>query len=207
MAAYYIQNRSNIHFNDLAPDLVNALRATEDIRFEEHSGVDLKGLLRVLIKTVILRQGSGGGSTITQQLAKNLFPRVRFQTMAEKVITKLKEWVTAIKLERNYTKNEIIAMYFNTVAFGSNSYGIKSAARIFFNTTADSLKVEQGAVLVGLLKAPTWFSPVRNAERSLKRRNVVLSQMQKYDFITPEECDSLKMSPLELNYSAQDHIQ
>jgi len=207
LGKYYIQNRSNVHFNDLAPDLVNALRATEDIRFEEHSGVDLKGLIRVLIKTVILRQESGGGSTVTQQLAKNLFPRVRFQTMAEKVITKIKEWVTAIKLERNYTKNEIIAMYFNTVAFGSNSYGIKSAARIFFNTTADSLKVEQGAVLVGLLKAPTWFSPVRNVERSLKRRNVVLSQMKKYDFITPEKYDSLKMLPLELNYRAQDHIE
>ena len=206
LGKYYLQNRSNINFNDLSPNLVYALKATEDIRFEDHSGVDFKGLIRVFVKTVVLRQGAGGGSTITQQLAKNLFPREDLSFL-ELVIRKIKEWVIAVKLERNYTKNEIIAMYLNTVTFGSNSYGIKSAARIFFDTSADSLSVEESAVLIGLLKAPTWFSPVRNIENSLERRNVVLYQMKKYGFIEPGEYDSLKLLPIELSYRPQDHIE
>src|SRR3990172_646089 len=129
LGKYYLQNRSNINFNDLSPNLIYALKATEDIRFEDHSGVDFKGLIRVFVKTVVLRQGAGGGSTITQQLAKNLFPREDLSFL-ELVLRKIKEWVIAVKLERNYTKNEIISIYLNTVTFGSNSYGIKSAARI-----------------------------------------------------------------------------
>ncbi|MGI8893089.1 MAG: penicillin-binding protein 1A [Bacteroidia bacterium] len=204
LGKYYIQNRSNVQFDDLSPNLVNALKATEDIRFEEHSGVDIKGLFRVFFKTIVLRQeGAGGGSTLSQQLAKNLY-----KTRVEKeniIITKIKEWITAIRLERNYTKEEIMAMYLNTVEFGSNAFGIKSASQTFFNTSPDSLKVQEAAVLVGLLKAPTYYSPVRNPNSSEKRRNVVLGQMYKYDFLSTAEFDSLTAMPIELSYKADTH--
>jgi len=148
----------------------------------------------------------GGGSTITQQLAKNLFPRKMNRNFFETVFIKLKEWVTAIKLERNYTKEEIIAMYFNTVEFGSNSFGIKSAAKTFFNKTPAELSIEESAMLVGMLKAPSWFSPVRNPERAIKRREVVLNQMRKYDYITEEQYDSIRIIPLDMsNFRQQDH--
>jgi penicillin-binding protein 1A len=205
LGKYFIQNRTNIHYEDLSQNLVKALKATEDVRFEEHSGVDLKGLFRVLFKTVILRQDAGGGSTLTQQLAKNLFPREKLSKMGL-VIRKVQEWVIAAKLERRYTKDEIIAMYLNTVEFGSNAYGIKSAARTFFNKTPDSLKVEEAAVLVGLLKAPTRYSPKSNPKNSLERRNVVMAQMKKYAMLTPEMYDSLKQSPIKLNFQPEDHM-
>jgi len=201
---YFIQNRSNVGYDELSPNLVNALIATEDIRFEDHSGVDLKGLLRVLVKTIIFQQGSGGGSTITQQLAKNLFPRENLSKI-KLVIRKIKEWIIAVKLEKNYTKEEILAMYLNTVPFGSNSFGIRSASRTFFNVTQDSLKVQEAAVLIGLLKAPTRYSPKRNEERATKRRNVVMHQMMRYGYLKEEEFDSLAALPIELNYTAQDH--
>jgi penicillin-binding protein 1A len=205
LGKYYIQNRSNVQFDDLSPHLVNALKATEDIRFEQHSGIDLKGLFRVFFKTIILRQdGAGGGSTLSQQLAKNLY-KTREKEKENIVITKIKEWITAIRLERNYTKEEIIAMYLNTVEFGSNAYGIKSASQTFFNTSPDSLKVHEAAVLVGLLKAPTYYSPVRNPNNAQKRRNVVLGQMQKYKFITNADYDSLAVLPIELSYKADTH--
>ena len=213
LLGYYFHDfRHSIDFDELSPNLINALVATEDIRFYKHSGVDARGTARVLVKTIILQQrGSGGGSTITQQLAKNLFPRdtvyrrsaiVRKSNLAA---TKFKEWITAVKLERNYTKNEIMAMYFNTVAFGSNSFGIKAASKTFFNTTPDSLSIEQAALLVGVVNAPTRYSPVRNPERSLARRNFVISQMAKYGYITPEVRDSVSTIPIELNYKVQDH--
>jgi len=201
---YFIQNRSNVGYNELSPNLVNALIATEDIRFEEHSGIDLKGLMRVLVKTIIFQQSSGGGSTITQQLAKNLFPRQKLSRL-NLIIRKIKEWIIAVKLEKNYTKKEIIAMYLNTVPFGSNSFGIKSASRTFFNVTQDSLKVHEAAVLIGLLKAPTWYSPKRNKERATLRRNVVMHQMMRYGYLMKEEYDSLVALPIELKYTAQDH--
>lgn len=205
LGKYYFQNRTNIHYRELSPNLVNALKATEDIRFEQHSGIDIRGLMRVLFKTVILQQsGSGGGSTITQQLAKNLFPRERISG-AKLAIRKIQEWIIAVKLERNYTKEEIIAMYFNTVEFGSNSFGIKSAAQTFFNKAPSELSIDESAILVGLLKAPTYYSPVRNPENSLRRRNVVLYQMQKYKMLQPAEYDSLKALPLALRYQAEDH--
>lgn len=205
LGKYYFQNRSNVHYSELSPNLVNALKATEDIRFEEHSGVDLKGLFRVLFKTIILRQsGSGGGSTITQQLAKNLFPRENISGF-NIGLRKIKEWIIAVRLERSYTKSEIIAMYLNTVEFGSNTFGIKSAARTFFNKTPDQLNVQESAVLVGLLKAPTFYSPVRNPKNSLTRRNTVLAQMRKYDFLTMQEFDSIKALPIKLHYLADDH--
>jgi len=205
LGKYYFQNRTNIHYRELSPNLVNALKATEDIRFEKHAGIDFRGLLRVLFKTVILQQsGSGGGSTITQQLAKNLFPRDRISG-AKLAIRKIQEWIIAVKLERNYTKEEIIAMYFNTVEFGSNSFGIKSAAQTFFNKTPAELSIDESAILVGLLKAPTYYSPVRNPENSLRRRNVVLYQMQKYKMLEQAQFDSLKALPIALKYQAEDH--
>lgn len=205
LGKYYIENRSNVHFSDLSPNLVNAIVATEDARFYKHSGVDVKALFRVTFGILTFSK-QGGGSTITQQLAKNLFPRKANRTFIETVFIKMKEWITAIKLERNYTKEEIIAMYFNTVDFGSNSFGIKSAAKTFFNTTPDKLTVEQSAMLVGMLKAPTWFSPVRNPERALKRREVVLNQMRKQDYLSETAYDSLRVLPLDMTkYRMQDH--
>jgi penicillin-binding protein 1A len=205
LGKYYFQNRTNIHYRELSPNLVNALKATEDIRFEQHSGIDIRGLMRVLFKTVILQQsGSGGGSTITQQLAKNLFPRERISGV-KLAFRKIQEWIIAVKLERNYTKEEIIAMYFNTVEFGSNSFGIKSAAQTFFNKTPAELSIDESAILVGLLKAPTFYSPVRNPENSLRRRNVVLYQMEKYKMLQPSDYDSLKALPIALKFQAEDH--
>ena len=209
LGKYYIENRSNIHYNELSPHLIDALIATEDARFEAHSGVDLRSVFRVLGKTIIGRQkSSGGGSTITQQLAKNLFPRDKNQWKIFMVLTKFKEWITAAKLERNYSKEEIIAMYFNTVDFGSNSFGIKTAARTYFNKTPDSLKIEEAALLVGILKAPTYYSPIRNPENAMKRREVVLNQMRKYKYITQEQYDSLRLIPIDMSrYTMQDHSE
>ena len=201
---YFLENRSNVRYKGLSLNLINALVATEDIRFFDHTGVDLRGLARVLVHTIILQQNRGGGSTITQQLAKNLFPRKELSRI-ELVARKLKEWVIAVQLERSYTKQEILAMYLNTVPFGSHSYGIKSAARTFFNTTQDSLQVHEAAVLVGLLKAPSYYNPKRNPERSTRRRNTVMGQMKKYSFITDAEFDSLAATPIELSYTSQDH--
>ncbi len=207
---YYQENRTVVEFENLPEHLVNALIATEDARFYKHSGIDARGLLRVLFKTVIMRRNTGGGSTISQQLAKNLFPRdtkkrSKLGRMAVLIFTKLKEWVIAVKLERNYTKEEIIAMYFNTVPFGSMTYGIKSASKTFFDCLPSELKQEEAAVLAGLVQAPSRLHPVRNKERSRERRNVVLEQMYKYDYLSREECDSLKKLPLITKYNIQSH--
>ncbi len=213
LGKYYFQNRTFISFEDLPKCLVNALIATEDIRYEEHSGIDIRGLGRVFFKTIILGRSTGGGSTITQQLAKNLFPRdttrysSKIHRISKIIVTKFKEWVTSVKLERNYTKEEILVMYLNTVPFGSQAFGIKSASRIFFGVSPDSLKLEQAAMLVGVLKAQTKYSPVRNPEQALKRRNIVLSQMNKYNFITQSLYDSVSVLPLNLNYKQQTHIE
>jgi len=214
LGSFFFQNRTYVGFDDLSPNIVNALVATEDVRFRKHSGIDIRGLSRVIFKTIILGQsGSGGGSTVTQQLAKNLFPRdtTSYNTKAayysNLALAKFKEWVTAVNLERNYTKDEILVMYLNTVPFGAQSFGIKSAARTFFNSTPDSLKVEEAAVLVGVLKAPTRYSPLLNPERSQIRRNVVLTQMNKYGFLSEEKTDSLCNLPLELEFNVQNHNQ
>ena len=200
-----IQNRSNVTFKDISPNLINALVATEDARFYEHSGIDLRSLLRVLTKTVLGGdRSSGGGSTLTQQLAKNLFPREKKSTLGT-VFAKLKEWVVADKLERNYSKEEILSMYLNTVDYGSNAYGIKAASHIFFSKKPSELEVEEAAVLVGLLKAPTAYSPVRNPENANRRRNVVLSQMQKYGYISEVEYKEKSSNPIKLHYNPQSH--
>jgi penicillin-binding protein 1A len=211
LGKYYYQNRSYVEFKELSPNIVNALLATEDIRFHQHSGIDPRGLARVAFKTVLLGKSSGGGSTITQQLAKNLFPRdttiynSQIAYTGNLVINKFKEWVTAVKLEKNYTKKEILVMYLNTVPFGGQSYGIKSAAKTFFNTYPDSLSIVEAATLVGVLKAPTRYSPILHPERCKQRRNIVLGQMNKYNFISDQAFDSLSIHPLDIEYNIQDH--
>ncbi len=219
LGKFFRENRTVVEFKEVSPNVLNALVATEDVRFYNHSGIDVRALTRA-VYGVITGNRAGGGSTITQQLAKNLFPRdtahhTKIRRMLNMGITKLKEWSTAVKLERNYTKQEILAMYLNTVDFGSQAFGIKSAARTFFDTSPDSLKIEQAATLVGLLKAPSMFNPARNKERSQGRRNVVLSQIQKYQDRLEElhgykpmselYYDSLKNIPIKLKYSVQSH--
>lgn len=201
-----IQNRLNVEYSELPQHLVDALIATEDVRFYSHSGIDFKSLFRVLGKTIISRdKGSGGGSTLSQQLAKNLFPREKMSKFGL-VYSKLKEWVVAVKLERNYTKEEILVMYLNTVDFGSNAFGIKTASKTFFNKSPSDLKVEEAAVLVGMLKAPSAYSPIRQNERSKERRNVVLSQIKKYGYISQEDFDVLVQKPLDISrYNPQSH--
>lgn len=198
LGTYYLENRSNIEYKDLPPHLVHALLAIEDIRFEKHAGVDLKALFRVAFG-VVTGNHRGGGSTLTQQLAKNLFPREKNLSTGELVMRKFKEWITALRLERNYSKQEILAMYLNTVDFGSQSWGIKIAAKTFFGKPVDSLNIEESALLVGVINAPTWYSPVRNPERSFNRRNLVMKQMEKYGFISLEQYDSLSQLPLDMS--------
>lgn len=200
LGKYFLENRTNAHYYELSPNVIQALKATEDIRFEEHSGVDLRGLLRA-----VFRAGTaGGGSTITQQLAKNLFHE-KPGNKIERVVQKIQEWIIAVRLERRYTKEEIMAMYLNTVEFSSNAYGIKSAARTYFGKAPDSLNIQESAMLVGMLQAPTRYNPVRNPKNSLARRNVVLGQMKKYDFLAEEAFDSISALPIRLNYHQEDH--
>lgn len=205
-----IENLTWTEYDELSPYLVEALIATEDIRYRRHSGIDIRGLGRAAILTVILNQNTGGGSTITQQLAKQLYPRdtARSSAIVRKIklgVSKFKEWQTAVKLERSYTKEEIIAMYLNKFDYSYNAIGIRSAAKVYFNTTPDSLNLEQSAVLIGMLKASTRYNPVRNPERMLVRRNVVLSQMAKYGYITPVVADSVKKIPIEVKLNIEDH--
>lgn len=202
LGKYFYQNRSNIKYKELSPNVVNALKATEDIRFEEHSGVDIRGLMRAIAKM----GRAGGGSTLTQQLAKNLFHE-KPKTKLGRIKQKIQEWVISARLEKSYTKPEILAMYLNTVEFGHNAYGIKSAAKIFFNKTPAELKVEEAALLVGMLQAPSRYSPLRKTDGATQRRNVVMSQMLKYKFISHTQYDSLKTLPIKLKFQAEDHNQ
>ena len=203
LGKYYFENRSNVHYSELSPSLVEALIATEDARFYEHSGVDLRALGRAF-KGMTTGDRKGGASTITQQLVKNLFPRGKL-SKGKLIIRKFQEWVTAIKVERSYTKEEIIAMYFNTMDFGSQAFGIKSASWTFFHKEPKDLNMEESAVLVAILNAPTRYSPVQNPDRALQRRNLVLSQMKKYGYIEQHVCDSVQQLPLDVSlYSIQD---
>jgi len=211
LGKYFRENRSPIDFEELSPNLVNALIATEDIRFSKHSGIDLKGIMRAMVGTLTFNF-RGGGSTITQQLAENIFFN-RSESYKGKLhriglgkyVDKFKEWIVAVKLERDYTKKEIIAMYLNTVDFGSNSFGIKSAANTFFNKTPDQLNIQEAAMLVGLLQAPSRYSPRYNYDNAIVRRNVVLGQMKKYGFISDAQFDTLSKTPIELQYSVDSH--
>ncbi len=200
---YYIENRTNVSFSEISPVVVKALIATEDARFYSHSGVDVRALGRSLFGVITADEGAGGGSTITQQLAKMLFPRTRL-SKPQLLLRKLKEWIIAVRLEKNYTKDEILAMYLNKFDFINNAVGIKSAARIYFNEDPKTLKTEQAAVLVGMAKNPTLFNPLRKKQNALERRNVVLYQMMKYNYISPAEYDSLKLLPLKTDYHPED---
>ena len=200
LTTYHIENRTFVSYDELAPSLVQAAVATEDKRFYQHSGIDLQSLGRVLFKTLLSRDSSqGGGSTITQQLAKTLYPRKEGVGKLGMVWIKLKEWITAIKLERNYTKEEIVDMYLNAIFFGSNSYGISSAANQFFGKKPIELQPEESAVLVGMVNKPTRYNPSINPDHALKRRNLVLSRMCEMDYLSKAECDSLQALPIVLH--------
>jgi penicillin-binding protein 1A len=202
---YSKDNRVHVPYSAISPNMINALIATEDERFLDHSGIDGRALMRVLVKTAILQQrNAGGGSTITQQLAKQLYSPTA-NNLFERVLQKPNEWVIATELERLYTKQEIIAMYLNQFDFLNNAVGIKSAAQVYFNTTPAELTIEQAATLVGMCKNPSYYNPVRHNERTFHRRNTVLNQMLKADYITESECDSLKQLPLVLDFHRIDH--
>ena len=199
------ENRKYIEYREIPQSVIDALIATEDVRFYDHSGIDVRGLFRVAKGLLTANTSAGGGSTISQQLAKMLFPRESDLNVFELVIRKFREWVIAVRLEKSYTKEEILTMYLNKYDFLNLAVGISSAADIYFQVPLDSLKVEQAAMLVGMAKNSSYYNPVRRPELTLNRRNVVLSQMYKYDKITREECDSLKQLPLGLNFKRVDH--
>ncbi|MGL4293666.1 MAG: transglycosylase domain-containing protein, partial [Bacteroidales bacterium] len=199
------ENRVYVNYKQLSPYLVQALIATEDSRFSEHSGIDVKALFRAVIKTVILQQkNAGGGSTITQQLAKQLYSPGA-DNILERALQKPIEWVIAVELERLYTKEEIINMYFNKFDFNYNAVGIRTASNVYFGKTPSTLNIEEAATLVGMCKNPSLFNPLRRNERTKGRRNVVLDQMEKAGYITVAEADSLKKLPLALSFHKADH--
>ncbi len=205
MGTYYIQNRQYLEPSEIPETIKDALVATEDVRFYSHKGIDSRSLFRVFFKTLLLRkEGSGGGSTLTQQLAKNLYPRSNKGSFSMPV-NKVKEMATARSMEKVYTKDEILEMYLSTVPFGENTFGIKAASRRFFNKDPQDLQLEEAAVLVGMLKATQSYNPIKNPERSLTRRNVVLSQMAKYDYLDASEADSVQGIPLEVDYHPLPH--
>ena len=205
LGSYYVENRSNVRYSELSHYMPEALISIEDERFTDHSGIDEKALFRVAFGVLTGRK-KGGGSTITQQLAKNLFPRGENLSTPKLVLRKFQEWITATKLEHNYSKEEIIAMYLNTVSFGHNAFGIRSAAKTFFDKSPKDMNVEECALMAGVVNAPTRFSPVRNPERSIARRNLVLSKMAENGYITQAECDSISLIPIDMtHFNVMDH--
>ena len=200
LGRYYVLDRSNSKFSEISPNVINALIATEDSRFYEHAGIDPIATLRV-----VFRLGrAGGGSTVSQQLAKNLFPRTS-QSFLTLPFMKLKEWVLAVKLERNLTKNEILTLYLNTVPFGDNVYGIKNASLTFYNKTPDKVSIDEAAALIGMLKGNTIYNPRSHPKKSRERRNVVLEQMYKYNYINEKQLDTLKARETPLDYHKIDY--
>ncbi|MBT8179108.1 MAG: penicillin-binding protein [Eudoraea sp.] len=198
---YLDDNRTPVDYKDLPENLINALVATEDARYYEHSGIDARGTLRAV---VFLGQ-RGGASTISQQLARQLFVGIRSRNKLQAITQKIKEWVIATRLERNYTKEEIIAMYMNIYDFNYNADGIRSAAKIYFGKEPKDLKIEESAVLVGMLKNSSLYNPLRRADLVLNRRNTVLSQMAKYEYITEAEKDSLQALEMDINFNPESH--
>ena len=199
------ENRVYVAYDDLSPYLVKALIATEDERFAEHSGIDMKALLRVAIKRVILQQkNAGGGSTISQQLAKLLYSE-RVDNIFQRALQKPIEWVIAVELERLYTKEEIINMYFNKFDFNYNAIGVRTAANVYFGKTPGELNMQESAMLVGMLKNPSLFNPLRREELTQERRNVVIDQMVRANYVSPHDADSIKALPIELSYHRADH--
>ena len=199
---YKYENRIGVQYSDLSPVLIDALIATEDVRFYEHTGVDFKSMFRAVLKL----GRAGGGSTLTQQLAKQLWSP-RANNIIERAMQKPIEWVIATKLERLYSKEEILLMYLNQFDFLYNAVGIQSASQVYFSTTPTKLKIEEAAMLVGMCKNPSLYNPMRYPERAIGRRNTVLSQMEKYGFIDQNTRDSIAAIPLQLKYSSVDHKQ
>lgn len=216
LGKYFRENRTPVAYEEISSNIINALIATEDARFGKHSGVDFRSLGRVLFKSILLfQEDEGGGSTITQQLAKNLY-KIREEENAgllDKVpivntlIIKTKEWITAINLEENYTKKEILTLYLNTVDFGSNAYGIKSAAKTFFKKQPIELTIPESALLIGILNNPVIFSPIKFPEQALNRRNIVLSKMEKYGYLDNSEFMAFRDEPIHLNYEVENQNQ
>ena len=222
LTTFHIENRTYVSYDELSENLVHAAVATEDVRFYRHSGIDFIGLGRVLFKTILLSNSSqGGGSTITQQLAKTLYPRTEMEKKIpgiyhiKMVWTKLKEWITAVKLERDYTKDEIMTMYLNSIFFGSGAYGVRAASETFFGKHPSELTIEESAMLVGMVNKPTRYNPALNPDKALVRRNFVIGQMEKAGYFddqakaagvkTTAFRDSIRQIPIELNYQVQDH--
>ena len=198
---YFNENRTPITYKELPQNIIDALIATEDERYRDHAGIDWRGTLRA----IYYFGRKGGASTITQQLARQLFVGVRSRNKKEAVIQKIKEWVLSVQLEQRYTKNEIIAMYLNIYDFGYNADGVRSAAKIFFNTSPDALLLEQSATLVGMLKNSSLYNPIRRTEMVRERRNVVFQQMYRNKMISMDEKDSLSNIPLKIEYTPESH--
>lgn len=203
MGKYYLEDRSPVELKDISKNVTNALIATEDERFYDHSGIDGKSIARA-VKGVLVLNPDGGGSTITQQLALNLFGGKRASNKPARILQKLKEWVIAVKLERNFTKDEIINNYLNTVPFGDNVYGIRNASRTFFQKEPDRVSVSEAAVLVGMLKGNTQYNPRRNPKAALDRRNTVMDQLVRNNFLSSAEAETLEREPIQLNYKKMD---
>ncbi|MTI32590.1 transglycosylase domain-containing protein, partial [Xanthovirga aplysinae] len=200
LGRYYYQDRTNISYDEIPESVINALIATEDARFYTHNGIDLRSLIRVMVKSIILgKRSSGGGSTITQQLAKNLFPRKSYSFLSLPV-NKIREIIVAKRMEEVYTKEEILTLYLNTVPFGENAFGIEVASERYFSKDTKDLNPEEGAVLIGMLKANTSYNPRLYPEKATKRRNLVLNQMVKYGYINQAYSDSLKVLPIKVDY-------
>ena len=204
LGKYYAENRVSVKYYELDKDLVDALIATEDARFKEHSGVDLRALGRAVFGALTGKSSSGGGSTLSQQLAKMMFPRQKL-SKPKMIIQKLKEWVIAARLEKTYTKDEILSLYLNKFDFLNQAVGVKSAAQIYFNRSQDSLEIQQAAMLIGMAKNPSLFNPIKKADTTLHRRNVVMMQMVVNGSLTKEKYDSLKKLPLGIIYHPEDH--
>jgi penicillin-binding protein 1A len=204
LGKYYAENRVNVKYYELDKDLINALISTEDARFIKHSGIDLKALGRSVSGILTGNMNKGGGSTLTQQLAKMMFPRQKL-SKPKMVLQKLKEWVIAARLEKNYTKDEILSMYLNKFDFLNQAVGIKSAAQIYFNRNQDSLEIQQAAMLIGMAKNPSVFNPIKKADTTMHRRNVVMFQMVKYGVLSKQKYDSLKLLPLGVIFQPEDH--
>src|SRR3569833_326334 len=205
LGTYYVENRSNVTYKEISPNVIHALVATEDERFYQHSGIDFRRMFCILVLNIFKNQG---GSTITQQLAKNLFTEHPSRNKIVRFTQKMKEWITAVKLERRYTKEEIITMYLNKVNFGAyQTYGIKSAALTYFNTPPDKLTPDQAALLIAMINGPGYYSPINHPERALARRNnVVLPLMAKMNFLSEGQLAEYKAKPLGLDFNPITHI-
>jgi penicillin-binding protein 1A len=207
LGRYFLQDRTYVKYDDISPVVINALISTEDVRFYEHSGIDFVSLGRVLFKSILLQdESSGGGSTLTQQLAKNLYPRKKYWVLSM-VMNKLREVIIALRIENIYSKEDIIALYLNTIPFADNTYGIQAASQRFYSTEAKGLTLNQAAVLIGMLKATHYYNPRLFPKRALQRRNVVMRQMVKYNFISSATADAALKIPLKLKYRRALHNQ